>query len=96
MKVLVTGGAGFVGSNIVEELVRRGHDVVVLDNFYLGTKKNLEGLKVKIIDGDIRNAETVNKAAKGTECVFNQAAASSSPMFMKNLRRRFQQTLTVS
>ncbi len=86
MKVLVTGGAGFIGSNLVEELSKRGYEVVALDNFYLGTRKNLEGLDVKIIDGDIRNAELVAKAGNGVDCIFNQAAASSSPMFMKNLR----------
>lgn len=86
MKILVTGGAGFIGSNLVEELVRLGHEAVVLDNFYLGTKKNLEGLDAEIINGDIRNADVVNKAANGVDVIFNEAASSSSPMFMKNLR----------
>lgn len=86
MKILVTGGAGFIGSNLAEELAKRGHEVVALDNFYLGTRKNLKGLNVKIIDGDIRDKDVVNKASDGVDVIFNQAAASSSPMFMKNLR----------
>ncbi len=86
MKILVTGGAGFIGSNLVEELTKQGHDVVVLDNFYLGTKKNLEGLNVEIVNGDIRDEKIVKKSANGIDCIFNQAAASSSPMFMENLR----------
>lgn len=86
MKILVTGGAGFIGSNLVEELVRRGHEVVAFDNFYLGDKKNLEGLDVKVVTGDIRNAELVTKAANGVDIIFNQAAASSSPMFAQDLR----------
>lgn len=86
MKILVTGGAGFIGSNLVEELVRRGHSVIVLDNFSLGTKKNLQGLDVKVVEGDIRDKKTVNIAASGADVIFNQAAASSSPMFAKDLR----------
>ena len=86
MKILVTGGAGFIGSNLVEELVRRDHEVVAFDNFYLGTRTNLEGLDVEVVSGDIRDADSVNKAASGVDIVFNQAAASSSPMFAKDLR----------
>jgi len=86
MKILVTGGAGFIGSNLVEELARRGHAVVAFDNFYLGTRKNLEGLDIEVVNGDIRDADSVNKAASGVDIVFNKAAASSSPMFAKDLR----------
>lgn len=88
MKVLVTGGAGFIGSNVVEELVKLGHDVVVLDNFYLGSMENLSSVKDKvgIIKGDIRDEKTVMDAARGTDYIFNEAAASSSPMFMTDLR----------
>ncbi len=86
MKILVTGGAGFVGSNLAEELSKLGNDVVVLDNFFLGTEKNTEGLGVDVIKGDLRDAEAVNKACNGVDVIFNQAAASSSPMFAKNLR----------
>ena len=91
MKILVTGGAGFIGSNLTERLVEEGHKVVVLDNindkFSLGKIENLEKVKNKItfVDGDLRNEEDVNKAGKGCEVIFNQAAASSSPMFHEDV-----------
>jgi UDP-glucose 4-epimerase len=86
MKVLVTGGAGFIGSNIVEELVNSGHETVAFDNFFLGRKENLSSVNVKIINGDIRDRATLDKAAEGCDFIFNEAAASSSPMFKENLR----------
>lgn len=88
MKILVTGGCGFIGSNIVEELVRRNHDVVVLDNLSLGRKESLKSVNgsVEIIEGDIRDEKIVSKAAGGCDIIFNEAAASSSPMFMKSLK----------
>ena len=88
MKILITGGAGFIGSNLVEELVRLGNEVVVLDNFFLGSIENLSAVKNKItvVRGDIRDEKTVMDAARGADYIFNEAAASSSPMFMKDLR----------
>lgn len=82
-KVLVTGGAGFIGSNLVEALVDGGHDVTVLDDFSMGRKENLASVsgKVRVFKGDIRDANLVGKLTKGVDFVFNQAAASSSPMF---------------
>lgn len=77
MKALVTGGAGFIGSNIVRTLLERGHDVVVLDNYVTGHKKNLAPYedKIKIIEGDIRDKDVVFKCLKDTECVFHLAAS---------------------
>ena len=88
MKILVTGGAGFIGSNLVEELVKLGHEVVCIDNFFLGNMDNLAAVKDKItvVKGDIRNEKDVLKAAKGANCIYNEAAASSSPMFKEDLR----------
>ncbi len=88
MKILVTGGAGFIGSNLVEKLVADGHSVAVLDNFSMGKIGNLNSVKnkVNVIKGDIRDFETVKNATKGVDIVFNQAAASSSPMFISDLR----------
>lgn len=88
MKALVTGGAGFIGSHIVEALVERGDQVVVQDNFSLGTHHNLAKVAEEIeeINGDIRDMEVVRRAMKGVDCVFHQAAASSSFMFKKDLR----------
>ena len=78
---LVTGGAGFIGSNIVEELVRLGHNVRVLDNFSTGKRHNLEPFldKIELIEGDIRDEETCRQAVKDIEYVLHQAAMPSVP-----------------
>lgn len=78
---LVTGGAGFIGSNIVEELVKRGERVRVLDNFATGREENIAGLRdqVDFIEGDIRDTDTVNRAVDGVRFVIHQAALASVP-----------------
>ncbi len=78
---LVTGGAGFIGSNIVEELVKRGEKVRILDNFSTGTVDNINSFedKVEIIKGDIRNYSDVKKACNGVSYVLHQAAMRSVP-----------------
>lgn len=84
-KILVTGGAGFIGSNICEELVKKGHYVVCLDNFSTGHIENIQGLldnnsdKFKLIEGDIRNLDTCLKAINGVDIVFHEAALGSIP-----------------
>jgi nucleoside-diphosphate-sugar epimerase len=75
LKTLVTGGAGFIGSNIAGQLVRDGHTVVVLDNLLSGHRKNLEGLDCEFIEGDIRDEHAVARAMRGVEVVFHLAAA---------------------
>lgn len=74
-KVLVTGGAGFIGSHVAEELFRRGKEVVVLDNF-IGGKENIEEFpeEIEVIGGDICNKEDCKKALEGVDTVFNLAA----------------------
>ncbi|OIN96935.1 LPS biosynthesis protein WbpP [Candidatus Desantisbacteria bacterium CG1_02_38_46] len=81
MRVLVTGGAGFIGSHIVEELVRRGDEVRVLDNFATGKRENIAAVldKIELIEGDLRNMEAVNKAVYGVEYVLHQGAIPSVP-----------------
>mgnify|MGYP001570184580 CR=1 FL=1 len=88
LSILVTGGAGFIGSNLVEALVAHGHSVTILDDFSLGKMENLTSVKnkVEVIKGDLRDLETVKKATKDVDIVFNEAAASSSPMFIDDLR----------
>ncbi|MFC1807650.1 SDR family oxidoreductase [Candidatus Omnitrophota bacterium] len=84
---LVTGGAGFIGSNIVEELLKRGESVRVLDNFITGSKKNLEFVNdyhlplttYHLIEGDIRSREDLQKALKDVDYVLHQAALRSVP-----------------
>ena len=78
-KVLVTGGAGFIGSNLVEELVEKNYSVIVLDNFSSGYVKNLKDIsdKIEIIDGDIRNKKLVERIMKDVFCVFHLAAMVS-------------------
>jgi UDP-glucose 4-epimerase len=76
MKVLVTGGAGFIGSNIVDRLQRESHEVVVLDNFLSGYRENLIRFpKVTLIEGDVRDAAAVDEAMRGVEVVFHLAAS---------------------
>jgi UDP-glucose 4-epimerase len=80
-RILVTGGAGFIGSNIVEGLVKRGDEVVVLDNLSTGFAKNFEqhGDQVEFVEGDLTNPDDVAKAVKGVDTIFHQAALASVP-----------------
>lgn len=77
MGYLVTGGAGFIGSHIVEHLVRRGERVRVLDDFSTGRRENLSGLPVEVLEGDIRDSEIVRQAVDDMETVFHEAALCS-------------------
>jgi UDP-glucose 4-epimerase len=81
MKTLVTGGGGFIGSNIVRALLARGDDVRVLDNFATGSRANLNGLDrdVELVEGDLRSYERVHAAVRGVEVVFHQGALPSVP-----------------
>ena len=85
-KYLVTGGAGFIGSHIVEELVRQGEYVRTLDNYLTGRKENLEEFKdsVDILEGDIRDEEFCRYAVKGVDYVLHQAALPSVPRSVKD------------
>jgi UDP-glucose 4-epimerase len=78
-KYLVTGGAGFIGSNIVAELLKRGEDVAVFDNFSTGRMLNLEPFKknIELIEADLRDAEAVRKSVKGRTFVLHQGALPS-------------------
>jgi UDP-N-acetylglucosamine/UDP-N-acetylgalactosamine 4-epimerase len=82
-KFLVTGGAGFIGSNLVEAILRLGYKVRVLDNFSTGKRKNIEEFKVnsnfELLEGDIRNLEMCKTACDGIAFVLHQAAWGSVP-----------------
>ena len=86
MRYLVTGGAGFIGSNTVDELVQRGHSVVVLDDFSAGKEDNLAEIrnKITIIKGSITDIEVVRKAMHEAEFVLHLAARTSVPRSVKD------------
>jgi nucleoside-diphosphate-sugar epimerase len=79
LKALVTGGAGFIGSNLALALMARGHDVRLLDNFSTGHRANLEPLDAEVVEGDLRSYERVAAAVGGVEVVFHQGALPSVP-----------------
>jgi UDP-glucose 4-epimerase len=77
MRVLVTGGAGFIGSHLADALIAQGDQVVVLDNFSTGSTANIKHItkNFEIIDGDIRNIDLINDIIKDVDLVFHMAAA---------------------
>jgi UDP-glucose 4-epimerase len=79
VKVLVTGGAGFIGSNVVRGLLERGDDVRVLDNFSTGNRSNLAGLDIEIVEGELRSYERAHNAVRGVEVVYHLGALGSVP-----------------
>ena len=81
MRVLVTGGAGFIGSNLVDALLARGHTVRVIDNFSSGQRHNLTAIEreIELVEGDLRSYERVHHAVRGCDVVFHQGALPSVP-----------------
>lgn len=79
MKILITGGAGFIGSHLAERLLKDGHDVAVVDNLSTGSLKNLEGIRnhpqISFTEGDIRDAELMTALAEQCDAVYHLAAA---------------------
>jgi UDP-glucose 4-epimerase len=78
-KVLVTGGGGFIGSNLVRGLLEAGGEVRVLDNFATGNRANLAGLDVDIVEGELRSYERVHNAVRGVDLVYHLGALGSVP-----------------
>ncbi len=83
MQILVTGGAGFVGSHLVRALIDDGHDVRVLDNLSTGKRQNLTGMLVELIEGDVADWEVVQTAVSNCDLVFHLAALVSVPQSIK-------------
>jgi UDP-N-acetylglucosamine/UDP-N-acetyl-alpha-D-glucosaminouronate 4-epimerase len=82
---LVTGGAGFIGSHLAEELIRRGQRVRVVDSLITGKRRNLEHLpRVEFLEGDLADPEVAQKAVEGMEYVLHQAAIPSVPRSVKD------------
>jgi UDP-glucose 4-epimerase len=86
MRYLVTGGAGFIGSHTVDELVRRGNDVLVLDDLSTGKAANLSQVrsKIKLMEASVTNLEAVHDACRGVDCVIHLAAQTSVPRSVKD------------
>ena len=85
-RYLVTGGAGFIGSNLVERLLQQGHNVRVLDDFSSGKKDNLKAWlnEIECVEGDIRNADTLRRAVQNVDVVLHQAALGSVPRSLED------------
>jgi UDP-glucose 4-epimerase len=81
VKALVTGGGGFIGSNLVRRLLELGHEVRVLDNFSTGNRRNLVDVadEIEVVEGELRSYERVHNATRGVEVVFHQGALPSVP-----------------
>lgn len=101
MKYLVTGGAGFIGSHIVQKLLETGSSVRVLDNFSTGKRENLDALTTKfgseqleVMEGDLRNSVAVEEAVRGVEIIFHQAAFVSVPQSMEEPQTCFDVNIT--
>ena len=90
MRALVTGGAGFIGSHLVEELVRRGHQVVVLDDLSTGRVENIEkflkGANAELVRGSVTDFSLVAGLVKDVTCIFHLAALASVPWSIENPR----------
>jgi UDP-glucose 4-epimerase len=91
VRALVTGGAGFIGSNLAHALLEAGHEVRILDNFSTGSRGNLRavGVDVEVVEGELRSYERVHAATRGIDVVFHQGALPSVP-------RSLQDPLTTS
>lgn len=87
-KILITGGAGFIGSNLTEYFLNKGYNVVCLDNFATGHRHNIEAFlqnpNYQLIEGDIRDFSTCQKAVEGVDYILHQAALGSVPRSIKD------------
>lgn len=96
-KYIVTGGAGFIGSNLVESLVANGDRVVVFDDFSTGSRKNVQDYKqteVRVVEGDVRDAKALKKAARGCDYLLHLAAAPGVEPSVKDPERALEVAFT--
>ena len=98
MKILVTGGAGFIGSHLVDRLVKEGHKITVLDNLFRGRLRNIESYissgQVVFLNQDIRNFDQVKQACSGCEMVYHLAAQSNVMGAVEDMRYSFSTNVT--
>lgn len=97
-KILVTGGAGFIGSHLVEALLARGDSVRVLDNFSTGKEENLAGFldRVDLIRGDLLDQAVLKRAVEGMETIFHEAAFVSVPQSLEEPERCFETNVSAT
>ncbi len=88
-KILVTGGAGFIGSNLSNMMAEKGHEVTAVDNLSLGKTENLSD-KVKFVQGDVNTKADLKKTGESFDYVVHLAASSSAPMFAKDMYYAYQ------
>ncbi len=88
-KILVTGGAGFIGSNLANMMAEKGHEVVVIDNLSLGKTENLSD-KVRFVEGDVNKKEDLERTGNSFDYIVHLAASSSAPMFANDMYWAYQ------
>ncbi len=98
MRILVTGGAGFIGSHLVEALVRRGHVVRVLDNFVTGRRENVASVRreIELLRGDCADPRAAQRAVRGVEVVFHEAAVPSVTVSVQDPAGSFRANATAT
>ncbi len=89
LRVLVTGGAGFIGSNLVKFLLSHNHKVIVLDDFSTGLKSNISGMEIQVFEGSVANKKILNEAAKNVDSIVHLAARGSVPRSIRNPQATF-------
>ena len=87
--ILVTGGAGFIGSALDRLLLERGYDVRIYDDLSTGSREHLSGLEIEVVEGDIRDLDRVTGAARGCDVVFHRAAGAGGGDAIENPRGNF-------
>ena len=87
MKILVTGGAGFIGANLVRFLLQHGHAVTVFDNLSVGRREYLADLEIEFVQGDILDVEAINQVVSGHDGIVHLAAQTGVPASLQNPRR---------
>jgi UDP-glucose 4-epimerase len=88
-KILITGGAGFIGSSLTKRLIGQGHSVTILDDFSTGLSSNIADLGVEVFEGSITSPSLVEKAAHNAEAIIHLAARGSVPRSLRNPRATF-------